>query len=82
MEQLSFLTSKIGISQFLERRKPMSKQWCGGMLVSIVFAGALLAQQDRDLHVVSSKNNDGSVYGALAGEMINLGDLSCLINRH
>lgn len=57
----------------------MSKRWCGGMLVSVLFAGALLAQQDRDLHLVSSKSNDGSVSGALAGETVNLGIYHALL---
>jgi len=57
----------------------MAKPWCRGMLLSIFVAEGLLAQQDRDLQLVSSKNNDGSVSGALAGETINLGVYHALL---
>lgn len=57
----------------------MSKQWCMGILVSILVAGALLAQQDRDLQLISTKNTDNSVSGALAGETINLGIYHALL---
>jgi len=58
----------------------MSKRWvAGGILLGILFAGALLAQQNRAIQVVSSKNNDGSVSGAVAGETLNLGVYHALL---
>jgi len=57
----------------------MSKQWCTGTLACLLLAGGLSAQQDRDLQLVSSKNNDGSLSSALAGENINLGVYHALL---
>jgi hypothetical protein len=54
-------------------------------LAVFLCAGTLYAEQDRAIQVVASRNNDGSISGALAGETINLGTYKALwigINRY